>query len=183
MNSQTTRSRKTLVVLLAAFILPVVVAKVVLSFDLYQGGATNQGQLLKNGISYQTLTMDNPAPRHWQLVYLLPSQCEQQCQSRLYILNQSYIALGRERDRVMPIIATTENSDISALANLNVAFTTTTSSPALTKLLAKQQMLIVDPLGAMVMEYQAVEGQQQNMALGKAMIADLRKMLKLSRVG
>lgn len=183
MNSQVKRSRKTLVVLLMAFILPVVVAKLVLSFDLYQGGATNKGQLLDNSVSYQSLQMDNPAPQHWQMVFLLPEQCDTACQERLYILNQSYTALGRERERVTPVILTTQNSDTHVLANLNVDFTTSASSPALAQMLAEQKMIIIDPLGNMVMEYQAVEGQQQNIALGKAMIADLRKMLKLSRVG
>ncbi|WP_394129225.1 hypothetical protein [Shewanella maritima] len=183
MNSQVKRSRKSLLLLLAVFILPIAAAKLVLSFDLYQGGATNKGQLFDNNMSYQSLNMENPSPQHWQVVFLMPQRCTEQCQERLYILNQSYIALGKGRDRVTPVIATTASSDTGALSELNIDFATVKASPEFAQLLTQQNMIIIDPLGSLVMDYPAVQGQQQNIALGKSMIADLRKMLKLSRVG
>jgi hypothetical protein len=50
-------------------------------------------------------------------------------------------------------------------------------------MLTEQRLVIVDPLGNLVMQYDNVIGHDANIAQGKAMIADLRKMLKLSRVG
>ncbi|MGZ9896897.1 hypothetical protein [Shewanella gaetbuli] len=183
MNSQPKRSQKTLILLLVVFIVPVALAKLVLSFDLYQGGATNKGALLDSNLSYQSLNMDNPTPHLWQIVYLLPEQCDQQCADRLYVLNQSYIALGRERKRVKPIILVQPNSDKNALSQLNIEFNTAEVNNQFASLLQQDQVIIVDPLGSLIMQYDPVDGREANIAQGKAIIADLRKMLKLSRVG
>ncbi|MGS0681452.1 hypothetical protein ACVBIL_09850 [Shewanella sp. 125m-7] len=181
MNSPTSNGKKTLILLLLAFVLPVVAAKIVLSFDLYNGGATNKGQLLDTSISYQNLAMANPQPHEWQLLYQLPSQCNAVCQDRLYILQQSHIALGRNQERVHTIIMLNEQSDTAALASFN--FITATPSKALSQLLAQQEFVIVDPLGSLVMSYPVTEDHQAQIMQGKALVADLRKLLKLSRIG
>ncbi|WP_192021884.1 hypothetical protein [Shewanella sp. WPAGA9] len=177
------KSNKTLYILLLVFILPVAMAKLVLSMDLYNGAATNKGQLISPSISYQSLSMDNPQPQSWQLLYLLPKQCLEQCQQRLYVLHQSHVALGKHQDRVSPIVLLQEGSDTQILASLNVPFATAQASPQLTSMMEKQQLIIVDPLGSLVMQYPGIAGEEENIAQGKSMISDLRKMLKLSRVG
>jgi len=63
MNSQKKNGKKTLLLLLLAFAIPVIAAKVILSFELYNGGATNKGELLNVGINYQSLYMVNPQPQ------------------------------------------------------------------------------------------------------------------------
>ncbi|GGB45304.1 hypothetical protein K8B83_00615 [Shewanella inventionis] len=183
MNSQPKKKNNALLILLAVFVLPIAVAKLVLSFDLYNGGATNKGILLPSDINYSNLAMPNPKPHTWQMLYLLPKRCEQTCQDQLYVLHQSYIALGKDRDRVVPIILINHDSDTRTLNNLNMAFEQVTANKALADLLTQQQLVIVDPLGSLIMQYNQVAGRDANIAQGKAMIADLRKMLKLSRVG
>jgi hypothetical protein len=179
----TKKRPKALFVLLLVFVLPVALAKLVLSLNLYQGGATNQGELLTGDISYQSLAQTNPKPHAWQILYLLPSHCGSQCQDRLYILQQSHIALGQVKNRVAPIIIVQSNSDVAALDKLELNFTTMAADTQLASLLVDQQMIIVDPLGKLVMRYDGISGRDANIAQGKAMLADLRKMLKLSRVG
>jgi hypothetical protein len=179
----TKKRPKALFVLLLVFVLPVALAKLVLSLNLYQGGATNQGELLTGDISYQSLAQTNPKPHAWQILYLLPSHCGSQCQDRLYILQQSHIALGQVKNRVAPIIIVQSNSDVAALDKLELNFGTMTADTQLASLLVDQQMIIVDPLGKLVMRYDGISGRDANIAQGKAMLADLRKMLKLSRVG
>lgn len=181
MNSQTRNGNKTLLILLLVFIMPVVLAKLVLGMDWYRGGATNQGELISPGIDYQTLGMTNPSPKHWQIIYLLPTQCQAMCRDRLYILHQSHIALGRDQDRVKTLIMTREDSDIKALDGLDL--TTFAASDALTELLDEQQLVVVDPLGSLVMGYEAISGRDAQIRQGKALLGDLRKMLKLSRIG
>ena len=102
---------------------------------------------------------------------------------RLYVINQSHIALGRDRDRVSPIILLQHNSDLDALKQLHIQFETAPSNDQIAALLTQQQMIIIDPLGSLVMQYDGVSGREASIAQGKSMIADLRKMLKLSRVG
>ncbi|MCE9679735.1 hypothetical protein LZP69_11230 [Shewanella sp. AS1] len=181
MNSPKKTSRKTLLILLLAFLLPVIAAKLVLSLHLYQGGATNQGELLPPEFSYQSLAMANPHPESWQILYLLPTQCDRPCQDRLYILQQSHIALGKDQDRVTTIVLLQNDSDAKALEGFH--FETASSTPELSQLLNEQQLVVVDPLGALVMRYQQVADKEQQIMQGKAMVNDLRKLLKLSRVG
>jgi hypothetical protein len=181
MNSRKSKGAKPLIILLLVFVLPVVVAKLVLSMNLYHGGATNKGQLLTPDTSYRSLAMENPQPKSWQMIYLLPTQCDSRCLDRLYILRQSHIALGRDQDRVKPIVLLQATSDLNALASFE--FDTADISQPLAEMMAEQELIIVDPLGSLVMRYRQVEDKEQQILLGKAMVADLRKMLKLSRVG
>ncbi|MEH6735103.1 MAG: hypothetical protein V7690_10710 [Shewanella sp.] len=183
MNSLPKKSNKALLVLLLVFILPVALAKLVLSLELYNGAATNKGALIAPDINYTNLAMENPKPHAWQVLFFLPETCNEQCQERLYILHQSYIALGKDRDRVTPIIVVNSHSDTKILKQLNISFDQENANDALAALLINQQLIIVDPLGSLVMQYDNVIGHDANIAQGKAMIADLRKMLKLSRVG
>ncbi|MCL1147279.1 hypothetical protein L2747_14840 [Shewanella marinintestina] len=180
MNSPKKNGKKTLILLLLAFVLPVMAAKIVLSFDLYQGGATNKGQLL-DSISYTNLAMANPQPQEWQLLYQLPSHCDAICEDRLYILQQSHVALGRNQDRVHTIIMVNQHSDTAALTGFD--FVTAAPSKQLSKLLNQQELVIVDPLGSLVMSYPIAEDHQAQIMQGKALVADLRKLLKLSRIG
>ncbi|AZG71292.1 hypothetical protein [Shewanella livingstonensis] len=183
MNSLPKKSNKALIILLLVFILPVVIAKLVLSLGLYNGAVTNKGALISPEVNYANLAMENPKPHIWQVLFFLPEKCNEQCQERLYILHQSYIALGKDRDRVIPIIVVNNNSDTTILKQLNIGFDQVNANDALATLLIDQQLIIVDPLGSLVMQYNNVIGHDANIAQGKAMIADLRKMLKLSRVG
>ena len=181
MNSPKKNGTKPLIILLLIFILPIVTAKIVLSMNLYQGGATNKGELLSIGISYVSLAMENPKPKEWQLLYLLPEHCDQLCQDRLYILQQSHVALGREQNRVHTLILLNAKSDISALSS--VSFDTVQANTSMSKILNQQQMIIVDPLGSLIIRYPSVSGRDNQVLQGKALISDLRKLLKLSRVG
>ncbi|ABZ74829.1 conserved hypothetical protein [Shewanella halifaxensis HAW-EB4] len=181
MNSPQKNGKKTLLLLLLAFALPVIAAKLVLSFNLYQGGVTNKGQLLDTDISYQSLAMVNPQPHEWQLLYQLPNHCDAVCKDRLYILQQSHVALGRNQDRVHTIIMINEHSDTAALDSSD--FVTAIPSKALSQLLAQQELVIVDPLGSLVMSYPIAADHQSQIMQGKALVADLRKLLKLSRIG
>ena len=185
-NTKPIKGNKALFALLLVFILPVAAAKLVLSMDLYQGGATNQGELISPQVNYATLSMDNPLPKRWQVIYLLPAQCEQSCQDRLYLLHQSHIALGKDQDRVSTVILTQASSDLTAVkaaATQTASYTLAPANDQLANLLNSQQIIIVDPLGNLVMRYNAVEAKEGQLTQGKAILADLRKMLKLSRVG
>ncbi|QSX29969.1 hypothetical protein [Shewanella cyperi] len=181
MTSRQRKSARPLVLLLLAFVVPVVLAKLVLSQHWYQEAATNQGTLLPGDTNYNDLGMNNPKPRQWQVLYLLPATCDDFCRERLYLLQQSHTALGRDMDRVIPLILLNADSDIAALQDR--AFTTAQASTAISQLLAGQQLLVVDPLGNLVMRYPALTTDETQLQQGKALLADLRKLLKLSRVG
>jgi len=180
MNSQNKTKYRALGLLLLAFIAPVVIAKLVLSLHWYHGGATNHGELISPETSYASLGMTNPMPKEWQLLYLLPAQCDEACRERLYILRQSHTALGPDQARVAPLILVNPDSDLTALNAFD--FNTQPANQSLKEWLDQQQLIVVDPLGSLVLRYPQVQGKAAHLAQGKALVADLRKLLKLSRV-
>lgn len=178
MNSHT-KSRLSLILVVVAFALPVVVAKLVLDNHWYQEGVTNKGELLPSPVNLASLDMENPNKGVWQIIYMPPADCNSACQQRLYILKQSHTALGKYQDRVAPVVMLSPNAD----ANLAQDMKHEPASAALQSLLKNGEIVIVDPLGNLVMRYGVVDSKEAQIAQGKDLLADLRKMLKLSRIG
>ena len=163
------------------FIAPVVLAKLFLSMHWYHGGATNHGQLLPETLSYSSLHMKNPLPHKWQILYLLPNHCDASCQQQLFILNQTIVALGKENQRVVPVVLHANGSDVKSLNGYD--FDYVAANNELAKQLDHQQMVVVDPFGKLVMRYAMKPDKHQRIMQGRAMLNDLQKMLKLSRIG
>lgn len=164
--------------LLAIFIFPIVIAKIFLDFELYQEGVTNKGELVETNINYQHFNQNNPYPKKWQIIYPLPELCEQDCRYQLHILKQSYIALGKYQNRVNLVVAKSINfvqPTLVEIAQFNI-------NNNMMDIL-KDHIYIVDPLGKFVMRYPLVKGKEQQLNQGKDLLTDLRKMLKLSRIG
>ncbi len=176
-------ARRTLWLLLAAFLLPVILAYLYLTQGWYQGGATNKGQLL-SGLSYDSLAADNPGARQWQMITLLPPVCEATCLDRLAMMQQAHIALGREQDRVVPLVYLTGQSDPRILPQLaEHALSTAQADDAVVTALNEHALVVVDPLGQWVMAYPAVSDTEAQIQQGRDLLSDLRKLLKLSRIG
>lgn len=181
MNSARQSKSSLLLILALVFIAPVALAKLLLSMHWYQAGVTNNGQLLPEPLSYKSLKMNNPLPHKWQIVYLLPENCDAICQQQLFILHQSHLALGKEQDRVIPVVFHSPVSDTSQLGKYQ--FTQAEANSELAKQLNQQQMIVVDPLGKLVMRYVLMSDKHQRVMQGRAMLSDLQKLLKLSRIG
>lgn len=179
MNSKK-KSRLILILVLTTFLLPVILAKVFLSYDFYEGGKTNKGELFQTGISYQSLGQENPHPNQWQIIYTLPSSCDKSCQYQLYLLTQTHTALGREQERVIPMVALTSNADVQALQKTDLSQVNVNLDMGNN---IRDFLVIVDPMGQLVMRYKLFNEQEQQIIQGKDLLADLRKMLKLSRIG
>ena len=72
-------SKKTLIIMVAVFVLPVVLAKLALDNDWFTKGATNKGQLLAPTIDMSAL-LENAEPK-WRLLYVMPSKCDAVCEN------------------------------------------------------------------------------------------------------
>ncbi|GAA4894773.1 hypothetical protein [Ferrimonas pelagia] len=181
--SSTGTSKRTLILLILAFALPVLAAYSALQWGWYQGGATNRGELLQQ-LSYDQLQLANPDSEHWQIVTQLPAECDQRCQATITVIQQAHIALGREKVRVQPVIFTTATSDPRAQENLRqLNFTLIPANSEAHQALAPYALVVVDPWGQWVMGYRADPQQAVPLSMGKDLLADLRKLLKLSRIG
>ncbi|GAK23130.1 LOW QUALITY PROTEIN: hypothetical protein JCM19052_3756 [Vibrio sp. JCM 19052] len=178
MTSAVTRGRIVLLSLIVLFALPAIIAKVVLSQGWYETGVTNRGELVEPIPHLNNWGRHSPlSEKGWQLAYVLPSDCQEQCQQQLHLMQQSHIALGKYQERVVPVIWTSKQS-----ASTSETMIVMQMNDSLSEKVQEGQMLIVDPLGQLVMAY-TPEANEDLVQLSKDVLADLRKLLKLSRVG
>lgn len=180
MERSPTKGRMMLIGLVVVFALPAIIAKVVLSQNWYESGVTNYGELVEGQVNMSSLGIE-VENQGWLLGYVVPETCSDLCQKQLHILSQSHIALGKYKERVSPTLLVTNQSDQSWLLeqkDSSVQLMAEEIAP-----LQEATIVIVDPLGQLVMQYPSVKDESELVAQSKGMLSDLRKLLKLSRVG
>lgn len=196
------RGRRQLLVLAAIFFVPLAVA-----FWLYYGpsgwrpvGGTNQGDLVDPAVPLPAVSLAQPdaartAPEFlrgkWTIAYLGDGACDERCRQALYLSRQSRIALNKDMARVQRVfLATGQCCDRTYLQaehpDLVVALIGDDAGsrallakfPALGGVPAAEagRLWVVDPLGNLVLSY---SGQ----APDKALLTDVKKLLRLSHIG
>lgn len=207
-----TKSRRSFVMLLAVFIVPVVLAKLALELQWFNYGVTNKGQLYDKPLSMTELGFTQDFKQKWLLLYRMPSTCQQTCLATLQSIQNTYTALGREVPRVTPILLTTEAmADQVAQKLPSAKWQILIDTPESAAKLGSEQVVIVDALGNLVLhhsipdmviatggsseardqahnqahiEVKAEQQRAQQLAsFGKLVLADFKKLLKYSRIG
>jgi hypothetical protein len=177
-----TRGRLILVGIIGLFAIPVIIAQAILSFQWYQAGVTNKGDLIEPYYSFEQLPIDNPHVASWQLVYVVPDQCDSNCKEQISMLYQSYVSLGKYQGRVVPMVFQTRDSDQSVLELENIGISQilmdSRDMPVSTG-----DFIIIDPLGQWVMKFSNMDQDDPSQQHFKYLLSDFKKMLKLSRVG
>lgn len=176
-----TASKKTLLLMVAVFVVPVILAKLALENDWFTKAATNKGQLLTPTIDMsEALATSSPK---WRLVYVMPAKCDAICENALFSINQVWLALGKESDRAEALVLLNENSDKSAITALseypNVSTFTFSSDAGL----AINSVYIVDTQNNAMLFYEIKNDRKEAVMESRNMLADIRKLLKLSRIG
>lgn len=201
-DSQRRRGRRQLVLLASLFFVPLLVA-----FWLYYGGGTwrpaggtNQGDLVNPAVPLPAVSLARPDGTRtpadflqgkWSIAYLGDGACDERCRKALYLSRQSWIALNKDMDRVQRVfLATGPDVDARFLAaehaDLLVALV---GADADSQVLLDQfpaydgvaptaagRLYLIDPLGNLVLSYSAA-------APDKALLADVKKLLRLSHIG
>ncbi|WP_448556525.1 hypothetical protein [Thalassotalea montiporae] len=197
--------RKHFVMVCVAFLLPVILAKMALEQQWFNYGVTNQGQLLAEPVSLSQLSLtDIQTDKHWLLVFNSPAPCEKACQQSVNALSNTYLALGKEMPRVQPVLLNYTKSANQTETNTTLDITTTADTESVGKAqsdidvsrwqkfnvpelshpeLQRGKVFIVDPLGNVVMTHQPPQTADALPAFGKAIVADMKKLLKYSRIG
>ncbi|AWB66692.1 hypothetical protein C2869_09730 [Saccharobesus litoralis] len=163
----------------ACFLLPVLLAYIVLKMGWFNPSSTNKGELLSPLRSHHLAI--HSTEKKWLVMYQVPEVCNQQCQNNLYVMQQTHTALGKNQDRVstVAINASSQLVQGSHLLGISVADISKLSfmhdSP--------QALYIADPMGNVMMRYQISEDKQQAIMAARDLLKDLNKMLKLSKVG
>ncbi len=213
-KQQLLKSRMTLVLVFTCFFAPVALAYLALSTGWYNNiGSTNNGLLITppasmEGLGIETQTEASETLSLWQLMYILPTDCNQTCENRLIQLRQTLTALGPNKHRVKALLVLQEepaSSRVSQWLETNERIhTTQTITPVFRDGLAEiQQTLVksdlnstnnlgpnsnhlylVDPQGNVILVYPASASTQAEwLASGKAILKDLKRLLKVSRIG
>lgn len=196
------RGQRQLLLIAALFFVPLAVA-----FWLYYGpvawrpaGGTNKGELINPAVPLPEVALQRPDGTvlqadwlrgKWTIAYLGAGDCDEQCRKALYLSRQSRIALNKDMERVQrAFIATgpccdqrfiaTEHPDliVALLDDEPDARTLLAAIPALGGVPPAQarRLYLIDPLGNLVLSYPAA-------APDKALLSDLKKLLRLSHIG
>lgn len=178
-----------MILLLAAiFILPVLLAKLALDNGWFNQAATNKGELISSPMDMSVLQAAQQEPK-WKLLYVLPEVCGVECENALYSITQVYSALGKERDRTEVVIIAHENSNVAQLSLLkekrNVRLLTT-SLKSLQQVFKENSLdgiYIADTLDNVILRYPLQIDREQAILHSRDILSDMRKVLKLSRIG
>lgn len=180
--SSLNRSRRAIIIVFVAFIVPLLAAWLILSQHWYEAG-TNKGTLLQPPITLDKQT--GQLPEGWQLGYIAPQNCETSCENTLYVMNQVDVAIGKDTDRLTPVVLHPSESR-QADFNHSAPHITQLVTPELISQLSElpeNTVFIIDPMHNVMLYYPTHEDKEQMIAEGKNVLADLRKLLKLSRIG
>jgi hypothetical protein len=195
------RGRRQLVLLAALFFVPLAIA-----FWMYYGptgwhppGDASKGDLIDPARPLAALALTTPDGTQtkpdflrgkWSMVYVGDGLCDDRCRKALYLTRQSRIALNKDMDRVQRVFLVTGRCcDRGFLAqehpDLIVARVDDDASAALLEpfptyggvpLADGGRIFIVDPLGNLLMSYAPA-------APDKALLTDMKKLLRLSHIG
>lgn len=172
--------RQVMLALLLAFALPPLLAYLAFSQGWLQGGISNHGNLIAQGVQLEQ------GPRgQWQILVVPAGPCETACQNATYIARQTRQALGREGDRVTLALAwqTDAQPNFAVEADWQVWTLTDQSTNQLLREADTSQLYLVDPAGNVVLAYPAEADRNAMIATGRGMLKDLKRLLKYSRLG
>ncbi len=156
------------------------------------GSTTNHGELVSPAVPLPDVTLPTPGGDRtdaglfrdiWSLVYVDRGECGEACRTALYNSRQTRLALGRRMDRVQRVyLYTGEAPDPAFIAgehpDLVVASLSGPEAETLAAALPndEERFWLVDPLGNLMMGY-APDAEP------KGMLEDLKKLLRVSRIG
>jgi cytochrome oxidase Cu insertion factor (SCO1/SenC/PrrC family) len=196
------RGRRQLLFLASLFFVPLLLA-----FWLYYGGSgwrpaggTNKGDLIDPAVPLPGVTLATPDGTRtsadflqgkWTIAYLGDGTCDERCRKALYLSRQTRIALNKDMDRVQRVLLATgprvdtqflaaEHGDllVAVLGDDAASNSLLAQFPVLDGVppAAAGRLYLIDPLGNLVLSYSAA-------APDKALLTDVKKLLRLSHIG
>ena len=177
-----------ILLLASVFILPVLLAKLALDNDWFNQAATNKGELISPPVDMSVLQVTQQEPK-WKLLYVLPEVCAIECENALYSIAQVYSALGKDSDRAEVVVIIHEKSNSAQLLllkekrNIRLFNTNLKSLQQVFKENSTDGIYVADTLDNVILRYPLQLDRQQAILHSRDILADMRKVLKLSRIG
>ncbi len=177
------RGRLQLILILALVIGPMVLATGMYKLQFWVPQSRSyHGELIGNGQTRADIGVPAQEQR-WQILVTAPDACAADCQQLVYLARQIQIGLGRDASRASHALASAAPVAAAYDAQLQREYPQLQRYPldraAYLKGAGAEQgprLWIVDPHGNLVLRYDAT-------IKGKALLNDLRHLLKLSNIG
>lgn len=124
-NEQLRSTRRTLLIVLAMFALPVAIASYLYKDSWRPAKTGNYGELIQPPREVPDMPLTSVDKKYirfadlkgrWSLVYASPGKCEATCLKRLYYIRQIHTAFAKELDRVQEVLITLDSAPDAALA-------------------------------------------------------------------
>ena len=182
--------RLQLLLIAAVFLGPLLVAAwLYFGGDAMQpAGRTNHGTLLEPVINLNDALPESSLHVHneqrWLFLYTLQGPCEDACRNALYTTRQLRLMLGREMDRLQRVLLHGDSPPDTVFLEAEHDDLVALTDQALDTLLNKKRpagipadgYYLIDPLGNLVMYF------RPDLAPAD-MVDDIKRLLKLSRIG
>jgi hypothetical protein len=184
--TQQRRGRLQLLLILAVVIGPMLLASAMYRFNFWLPETRSyDGALVANGQGRDALgvTVPDTAERRWELLVTAPDGCAEACQELVYLARQINIGLAREAGRASHALASGHMLAADYDQRLQREYPQLQRYGLDPAIYARNpeapdgpQLWIVDPHGNLVLRYDAK-------ANGKAILDDLKYLLKISQIG
>ena len=152
---QNNSHRWTIVGLWFVFILPFISATLLYCYrDHFEFKLRHSGELLTPALESKNFNLglnDDDFFGKWQIVYLKPTLCQNECENKIKILNNIRISLGKDQDRVV---------------SRSIPFSGKFSADS---------VVIIDPKGWLILQY------NPELYNPKGILEDLKRLLRFSR--
>ncbi|MGE8496900.1 MAG: hypothetical protein ACN6O6_05270 [Pseudomonas sp.] len=178
------RGRLQLILILAIVIAPMLLASAMYQWRFWVPETRNyHGVLIGDGQKLADLGIVGGQAEHWQLLVTAPQACDVTCKQLVFLARQIHIGLNRDVSRAGHALAISQPLEADYDEQLRREFPQLGRyglEPAAYERIANPadgpQLWIVDPHGNLVLRY---DGSSK----GKAILDDLRHLLKISQIG
>lgn len=182
--SQRRRGRLQLILILAVVIGPMVLASAMYQWRFWVPETRSyHGELIGTGQNRADLGVVGAEETRWQLLVTVPEVCDSACKELIFLARQIHIGLNRDTARASHALAVAQPLADDYDAELRREYPQLSryqlQLPAYGEIAGKAQgaqLWIVDPRGNLVLRYDAT-------SKGKAILNDLRHLLKISQIG
>lgn len=188
--SKSSRSKLSFLLLVALFVTPFIIGAYLVSTGYAPTATTNHGQFLEEVIELSNLPItSNKSPDDqnseeptWQVLVYADPILSDKLKTALYHTRQIHIALGKNQERVKRQLITTEALTDGTFTELlkseypQLSTATLDKKQASTAGLSVGKIYLADPLGRLILMYELDTAP-------KGLLKDVKKLLKLSRIG
>ncbi len=178
------RGRLQLLLIIGVVLGPMLLASAMYRFGFWVPESRSyDGVLVADGQGRDAIGVTAAGEPRWELLVTAPQGCHEECRQLVYLARQINIGLAREAARAGHALATAQTLEADYEQRLRREYPQLTryaldaaAYSANPEVPAGPQLWIVDPLGNLVLRYAAD-------ADGKAILDDLKYLLKISQIG